>query len=109
MRRPASFAEVRSLDETHAWINRCGKDGGHVRRWEHPGQTGVTPPHRALPSAHRHDGQIAIQIESLVEVAGELARGHAVPRGKRKHADKARILLFANVPFEMNPDDRVGA
>src|SRR5262249_36048263 len=94
MRGAAPFAEIRSLDEAHAGIDRGGEDGGHVRRGDDPRQAGVAPPHRAAPAAHRDDAQTAIELEDFVEVARQLAGGHAVARRQREHADEAGVLLL---------------
>ena len=109
MRRAASLAEVRPLHEAHAGIDGSGEDGGHVRRGDDPREAGVAPPHAAAPAAHRYDGEVAVQLEDAVEIARQLAGGHAVTGRQREEAHEARVLLLADVSFEVHPVDRIGA
>ena len=107
MRGAAPLAEVRPFDQAHAGIDRGGVDRRHVRRRDDPGQSRVAPPHRAPPAAHRHDVQVAVELEDFVEVAGQLAGGHAVPRRQREHADEAGELLLADVALQVHAVDRI--
>ena len=108
MRRPASLAQVRPLDQAHARIDGGRVDRRHVRRRNHPRQPRVAPPHRSPPAAHRNHHQVAIELKDFVEVARQLARRHGVTRRQREHPYETRELLLANVAFEMHAVDRIG-
>jgi len=53
--RAAAFGNVRSLEQTHSWVNRRGIERWHIRGRHHPQESGLIKPHRALPILHRQD------------------------------------------------------
>src|SRR5690349_10746244 len=86
--RASTLRDVCSLKHHTAGIDRSGVWRWHIRRRQHPRQTGRIEIHRTPPAFHRDYIEIATDSKLKVEHQGQLADGHSMTHWNWKHTDE---------------------
>ena len=100
---------VRRLKQPDARIQSRLRQAAHVGRRVDPRLSRPVEPHRAPPTLHLHDAQVATYLSLLVEETREFADGHAVANRDHVIAREGEFIGVGHRSLRFNAADGVRA
>ncbi len=103
-----SFGECGPFDKAGSCIDEGGEGRGNVRgRWN-PGNIAIGKSEVAFPSDARDDRELAVDVASLLQIAGVFSDGECVSGGNAGGSDEGNAIFFQADAFQPGSTEGIG-